>query len=267
MKHKNRIFIIVAIIFIILGLAGAGIVAGSYFLSSKSVENKIAQFDNRASNDNSNIKNDFSDESESKKVADDKNDENATEGKQTSTEHIMYDVDTESLKKDSLAYNEALKSVQSTKLTGNESYTYAALDLQKYGIYDNIYGYITAPSIGMELPIYLGANDYNMSYGAGHFCYTSLPIGGESTNVVLAGHTGYIGKWLFDSIRYLNVGDRVSIKTYLGTLDYKVTVIKIKDPTESEDIFIEKGKDKLTLVTCIYASEGKYNRCIVICER
>lgn len=265
MKLKNRILIIIAIIFIISGLAGAGVIAGSYLFSSRTVENKIIQFDNRASEDDNNTKQKSSDESKNEKIADDKDSD--TDSKQASTSHIVYDIDTESLKKDSIAYNEALEVVQSTKLTGNDSYTYAALDLQKYGIYDNIYGYVTAPSIGMELPIYLGANDYNMSYGAGHFCYTSLPIGGESTNVVLAGHTGYVGKWLFDSIRYLNVGDKVSIKTYLGTLDYKVTDIKIKDPTESEDIFIEKGKDKLTLVTCIYASEGKYNRCIVICER
>ena len=55
----------------------------------------------------------------------------------------------------------------------------------------------------MRLPIYLGANSSNMSYGAAHMSATSLPIGGKNTNAVLAGHTGYIGRIFFDNLRNL----------------------------------------------------------------
>ena len=144
------------------------------------------------------------------------------------------------------------------------NYTYAALDLTKYGIYDNIYGYVSAPSIGLELPIYLGANDTTMSLGAGHLCYTSLPTGGEDTNVVLAGHTGYIGRWLFDSVVNLGVGDTVEVTTYFGSLKYTVKKVMDKSPKDGDIMFIEKGKDKLTLVTCI---QGGAARRVVVCER
>lgn len=172
-------------------------------------------------------------------------------------------IDVAALKRASLAYNEALKQNQNLRLTG-DNYIYAALDLTKYGIYDNIYGYVSAPTIGMELPIYLGANDDTMSYGAGHLCYTSLPTGGTDTNVVLAGHTGYIGRWLFDSVSSLSVGDEVSVTTYFGKLDYKVTRVLNRAPNDSDILFIEKGKDKLTLITCI---DGGSARRVVVCER
>ena len=163
----------------------------------------------------------------------------------------------------SLQYNESLKQNQNLLLTG-KNYAYAALDLTRYGIDNNLYGYVSAPSIGLELPIYLGANDETMSLGAGHLCYTSLPTGGESTNAVLAGHTGYIGRWLFDSVTNLNVGDSVDVNTYFGKLHYTVTKIFDKAPNDSGMIFIEKGKDKLTLITCIH---GGTARRVVVCER
>ena len=172
-------------------------------------------------------------------------------------------IDVEALKRDSLAYNEALKQNQNLRLTG-KNYVYAALDLTKYGIFNNIYGYVSAPSIGMELPIYLGANEGTMSYGAGHLCYTSLPAGGADTNAVLAGHTGYIGRWLFDSVSSLSVGDEVSVTTYLGKLDYKVKRVLNRAPNDSDILFIGKGKDKLTLITCI---DGGSARRVVVCER
>ena len=172
-------------------------------------------------------------------------------------------VDVEALRRDSLQYNESLKQNQNLLLTG-KNYAYAALDLTRYGIDNNLYGYVSAPSIGLELPIYLGANDETMSLGAGHLCYTSLPTGGESTNAVLAGHTGYIGRWLFDSVTNLNVGDSVDVNTYFGKLHYTVTKIFDKAPNDRGMIFIEKGKDKLTLITCIH---GGTARRVVVCER
>ena len=176
---------------------------------------------------------------------------------------LNYQIDKEALRRDSLQYNESLKQNQNLLLKGT-NYTYAALDLTKYGIYDNIYGYVSAPSIGLELPIYLGANDTTMSLGAGHLCYTSLPTGGEDTNVVLAGHTGYIGRWLFDSVVNLGVGDTVEVTTYFGSLKYTVKKVMDKSPKDGDIMFIEKGKDKLTLVTCI---QGGAARRVVVCER
>ena len=82
--------------------------------------------------------------------------------------------------------------------------------------------------------------------------------------MVLAGHTGYIGRWLFDSVVNLNAGDTVEVSTYFGSLKYKVTKVMDKSPKDGDIMFIEQGKDKLSLVTCI---QGGAARRVVVCER
>lgn len=176
-------------------------------------------------------------------------------------------VNTEKLYEDSVAYNEKLQKTQSDYLTSSQSYTYAALNLNDYGITNGIYAYISAPSIGMEIPIYLGANDGNMAYGAAHLCYTSLPTGGENNNVVLSGHTGYVGRWLFDSIPSLKEGDEVTVKNYFGNITYKVVDKITRDPSDGQDMYIKKGKDILTLITCVPDGSGGFDRCVVVCVR
>lgn len=271
-KSLRKVITIIAISVLIIGIVFSGVILCSYYFYQKNIDETINEIDNRISS----VETPTTTSRNNEKNTVESDGDNSDTGDSPQSDGYVYysnndrrqnNVDVNRLREASLKYNEALKIIQSSKLVGEESYTYAALDLTQYGIYDNIYGYVSAPAIDMELPIYLGVTEDNMAYGAAHFCYTSLPTGGESTNVVLAGHTGYIGRWLFDSIRYLDEGDEVNVKTYIGSLSYKVVDKKIKFPKESEDIFIDKGKDKLTLTTCIYDSEGNYKRCIVICER
>ena len=73
------------------------------------------------------------------------------DGKIVSNYPVVYREDIEMLYEDSVAYNEALKDRQDMDVDFAE----AALDLTEYGIYDGIYGYISAPAIGMNLPISL----------------------------------------------------------------------------------------------------------------
>ena len=174
---------------------------------------------------------------------------------------VVFQADIERLYADSIAYNERLKEHQDMDHT---DFADEALDMTDYGIYDGVYGYITAPSIELNAPIYLGASENHMAWGAAHLMNTSLPTGGENTNVALAGHTGYFGRIVFDNIPYLNEGDNVSITTYFGTLSYRVISKKEILSTETNDIYVVKGKDLLTLLTC--ASMGK-TRYQVTCER
>lgn len=176
-------------------------------------------------------------------------------------------VDADKLYKDSIAYNEELKSTQSDYLISEDSYTHSALNLNDYGITNGIYAYISAPAIGMTLPVYLGANDGNMAYGAAHLCYTSLPTGGESTNTVLSAHSGYVGKWLFDDLPSLDIGDEVTITNYFGNITYTVTDTFTREPSDSQDIYIKQGKGLLTLITCISDGNGGFDRYVVVCEQ
>lgn len=188
-------------------------------------------------------------------------------GTRTSNTPVYYKVDLDKLYKDSVEYNENLKENQFSLLKDETSYAYPCFDLTKYGIYNNSYGYISIPSIDLKLPIYLGANDSTMSYGAGHLTYTSLPLGGENTNCVLSAHTGYIGRVFFDNIPLLSKGDEVYLTNYWYTIKYKVIATEIHKPDDSFNIFIEKGKDLVTLLTCVSDGKGGFNRYYVICER
>ena len=188
-------------------------------------------------------------------------------GDRKSDNPVVFRPDLDRLYKDSVEYNENLKTNQSSLLIDDYSYVQPSLDLQSYGINDGIYGYVSAESINMKLPIYLGANDTTMSYGAAHLTYTSLPLGGKSTNTVLAGHTGYIGRIFFDNLRNLKIGDEVKLRNYWDNLTYKVVETKICKPDQSQDIFIKKDRDLLTMITCISNNSGGFDRYYVICER
>ena len=92
-------------------------------------------------------------------------------GKRTSSAPVLFKADLDRLRRDSIAYNEDLKKTQGSKFNGSGDFNgKSALDLRDYGIYDGVYGYVSAPSIDMLLPIYLGTSDSNMSYGAAHPC-------------------------------------------------------------------------------------------------
>ena len=179
----------------------------------------------------------------------------------------VINVDFDRLYSDSVAYNEKLKKHQHELLTNEQSYQSPALNLSSYGITSGVYGYISAPSIGMELPIYLGGNDNNMALGAAHMTYTSLPIGGKSTNCVLSGHSGYIGRIFFDYIPSLSIGDEITVENYWDTLTYKVVNKQIHKKDESADCYITEGRDLLTLITCVSNGHGGFDRFYLICER
>ena len=168
---------------------------------------------------------------------------------------------------DSVAYNENLKKHQAELLVSERSYQKPSLDLSSYGIDSGVYGYVSAPSIGMELPVYLGGNDDNMALGAAHMTYTSLPIGGKSTNCVLSGHSGYIGRIFFDYIPNLNIGDEIIVENYWNTLKYKVIDKQINKSYESAACYITEGKDLLTLITCVSNGRGGFDRFYIIAER
>ena len=179
----------------------------------------------------------------------------------------VINVDFDRLYSDSIAYNENLKMHQHELFTNEQSYQSPALNLSSYGITSGVYGYISAPSIGMELPIYLGGNDDNMALGVAHMTYTSLPIGGESTNCVLSGHSGYVGRIFFDYIPRLGIGDEITVENYWDTLTYRVIDKQIHKKDESADCYITEGRDLLTLITCVSNGHGGFDRFYLICER
>ena len=168
---------------------------------------------------------------------------------------------------DMVRYNEAIYTQGQAGLSCEYDYQKPSFRLSDYGLGDEVFGVISIPAMELEMPIFLGATEQHMADGAAHLSQTSLPIGGENTNCVIAGHRGYNGASYFRYIDKLKVGDMVSITNLWETLTYRVSEIKIIDPHDVTEILIQPGRELLTLLTCHpYASGGK-QRYVVFCER
>jgi sortase A len=166
------------------------------------------------------------------------------------------------LKRDVIKYNRKIAEELQVNL-GNKAFdNTAALDLSKYGIKNNIYGYIAIEKIHLKMAIYLGASDYNMSLGAVHVAQTSIPYGGKNTNAVIAGHCGYGGCDYFRNIENLEQGDIVKIATPFGLKTYTVTEKAVIEPSDLEKIKIQKEKDMITLFTCYPYPTSRYRMCV-----
>lgn len=162
--------------------------------------------------------------------------------------------------------NQRLYEEHQPQLVDPFSYEQPAIDLSEYGLEDGVIGYLTIDKMGIELPIYLGANPRNMTLGAAHMTNTSYPIGGENTNCVLAGHRGYFQAPMFRNIQKLELGDVVQVQNFRETLQYEVSEIQVVNPDEVECLSIRSGEDLLTLITCHPYPTNTY-RYVVICTR
>jgi len=105
------------------------------------------------------------------------------------------------------------------------SYEETSIDLTEYEIEENCIGYITIPKMKVEIPIFLGASESNLSKGVAHLTETSYPIGGINTNAVLAAHRGHSSLKLFSDIQKLQLGDLIYIQNFREELIYEVSEI------------------------------------------
>lgn len=165
------------------------------------------------------------------------------------------------------SYNQTLWEEKQSGLKDPWSYTQPSFSLTEYGLESEIFGVISIPKLELKMPLYLGATTKHLADGAAHLSQTSLPIGGNNTNCVIAGHRGFNGATYFRYITDLIPGDKVIITNMWETLIYEVCETKVIKPYEVEEIHIQESKDLLTLLTCHpYASGGKY-RYLVYCQR
>lgn len=165
------------------------------------------------------------------------------------------------------AYNQRIYAEKQRNLTNLEACEVPAADLTAYGIEDEIIGVLEIPTLELVMPVYLGASGAHLDAGAAVLGNTSAPIGGMSTNCVIAGHRGWHGADYFRHIDRLQVGDTVTITNLWETLTYTVVDIQIIQPHEAEKIKIQPGRDLLTLITCHPYASGGRQRLVVYCER
>lgn len=111
-------------------------------------------------------------------------------------------------------------------------------------------GIIRIPKINVKLPIFDETTDLFLSKGTSLLEGTSYPTGGKDTHSVISGHRGLPEAKLFTDLPDLKEGDHFYIEINNETHVYEIDQLKVIEPTETEDLHIEAGKDLVTLLTC-----------------
>lgn len=163
-------------------------------------------------------------------------------------------------------YNAKIYQEHQASLVDAWSFEEDVFDLQSLGIQNDIAGYITIDAMDLQLPLYIGATEENMQKGAVVLGQTSMPVGGENTNCVIAAHRGYRGVPFFREIEKLQPGDLVQVTNFQETLNYRVVKSIVINPDEIDAIKILAGQDMVTLVSCHPYTEN-YLRYLVYCVR
>lgn len=115
---------------------------------------------------------------------------------------------------------------------------------------DDIMCYVDVPLINVYLPVYFGTSEEVLKKGCGYLENTSLPVGGENTNSVIAGHTGLPTADMFTRLDEVGIGDVFYIHILGEVLAYKIDKIDKVLPDKTESINIVPGEDRVTLLTC-----------------
>ena len=131
---------------------------------------------------------------------------------------------------------------------------YSELDDEYYSTLNvngsGMMGYITIEKIKVQLPIYHGTSDKVLNSAVGHMEGSSLPVGGVNTHSVLSAHRGLPSAKLFTNLDKVEVGDIFTITILDRTITYQVDQVLIVLPNQIDDLYVEKGQDYCTLVTC-----------------
>lgn len=160
-------------------------------------------------------------------------------------------------------YNLAIYEEGQSELKDAWSYEKEAIE----GWKDGVIGTIVIPKMDVEIPLYIGANRQHLRDGAAVLTQTSMPIGGNNTNSVIAAHRGgFYGAAMFKDIETLEHGDQVTIKNMWETLHYEVSEMVVIQPDEIDKVKIVDGEDMLTLITC-HPYPYDYSRYVVYCNR
>ena len=106
-------------------------------------------------------------------------------------------------------------------------------------------GRLDIPALDLSVRIYQGTDSRTLAKGIGHFKDTSIWEG----NVCLAAHNRGANSY-FGQIHTLNIGDKITLTTKLGTRTYQVTDVSKVSETDCSGL-ADSGENMLTLYTCV----------------
>jgi sortase A len=102
---------------------------------------------------------------------------------------------------------------------------------------------LTIDKLDIQVPVYNGADDFNLNRGVGRIKGTAAIE--AAGNLGIAGHRD----GFFRGLKDVEVGDRIDLQTVKGEMAYSVSSIQIVEP---EDVSVLSPTDghTITLVTC-----------------
>lgn len=163
-------------------------------------------------------------------------------------------------------YNAEIYANGQIGLNNRYGFRDVVIDLAEYGISDGIVGVVSIPRLDVEMPLFLAGTNEHLAKGFAQFSYTSMPIGGESTNCLINAHRGWRGMPYLREVERLQRGDSVFVQNLWERMEYKVMETYIATATDPLPMLIQDGKDLLTLATC-HPYGISTHRYIVVCER
>lgn len=110
---------------------------------------------------------------------------------------------------------------------------------------DESIGRLKINAIDLNLKFYEGTTETSMKKGLGHFVSSDYYEG----NVCIAGHNRGVNT-NFGKLKKLEIGDKITYKTKLGSKNYKVTSIE-KISADDFSKLTSTQQNKITLITCV----------------
>ncbi|MDO5033771.1 MAG: class C sortase [Actinomycetaceae bacterium] len=170
-------------------------------------------------------------------------------------------------------YNNALASgvkleANANVPKGNGTSSNETLDYNQIldGAGEGVMGRLRYASLDIDLPIYHGTSDETLLKGVGHLEGTSLPVGGVGQRSVLTAHRGLPESTLFTHLDKAKKGDIFTVAVLDQVLSYRVIDSVTIEPSDTEVLFADPGKDLVTLITCTPLGINSH-RILVTAER
>lgn len=114
---------------------------------------------------------------------------------------------------------------------------------------EDVYGRVQIPSVDIDVPLLYGATPACLRQGAGQRIQSHMP--GYQKPVMIGGHTIPFFKPLVN----VSIGDIITIKTYYGVFEYKITGTAIANEWDTSAYDLTLDKEQLILFTC-YPPDG-----------
>lgn len=124
---------------------------------------------------------------------------------------------------------------------------------------DGSLGTLEIPAIGLTVDIFEGTDAATLKRGAGHFEDTSIWDGNVGFAAHNRGANSYFGK-----IHTLELGDRITLTTRLGTRTYEVTSVSKVSETDRSALTASQS-NVITLYTCV-RDERDFRWCVTGAE-